>query len=191
MALALPPAGRDRPAHLFTTAAVLTAAVGTSLFGALIAAYVGLRDATSTWPPRGVKPDMYLGGVLLVTLLLSSAFVEWAPAALRRGQPRQVMASLALTAFLGLAFLNGVWYFGSQLDLPARSSAYAGITYALLTATGVAVGAGVVLLLAAMAKIAGRQIGARDPDALRAVAWYWQFVVVSWVAVYSTLFLLK
>lgn len=191
MTLALPPGGRDRPTQVFTTAALVTAAAGTMLFGALIAAYVQVRHYEATWPPKGVKVDMYLGGMLTVTLLMSAWLVEWAPAALRRSQPRQVMGALALTAFLGVAFINGVWYLLNQLHLPARESAYATLTYALAGASGVAAAGGVVVLLAAIAKVAGRQVGPRDPDAVRAAAWYWQFVVVSWVAVYSTLFFVK
>jgi len=191
MTLALPPAGRDRPTHVFTTGALLAAAGGTMLFGALIAAYVNVRNYAVAWPPKGVKVDMYLGGMLAITLVMSACFVEWAPAALRRSQPRQVMGALALTAFLGVAFLNGVWYFATQLHLPAKASAYAELTYALVGASGLAAAGGVVTLLAVIAKVAGRQVGPRDPDLVRAAAWYWQFVVVSWLAVYSTLFLLK
>lgn len=189
--LALPPAGRDRPTHVFTTAALLAAAGGTTLFGALIGAYANVRHYAVVWPPKGVKVDMYLGGVLTITLLISAWLVEWAPAALRRSQPRQVMGALALTVFLGVAFINGLWYFVTRLHLPVKATTYAELSYALVGASGVAAAGGIVALLAVIAKVSGRQVGPRDPDLVRAAAWYWQFVVVSWVAVYSTLFLLK
>ena len=191
MSLALPPGGRDRPAHLLGTGVLVGAAGGATMVGALIAAYVNLRSLAPAWPPKGVRTDTYLGAILLITLLLSAALVEWAPAALRRAQDRQTKAALALTALLGLAFVNGAWYTGSQFRFGADDHAYATLAYAMVGLCGVFAAVGVIALLAALAKVAGRQVGPRDGDVVRAAAWYWQFVVVSWLAVYSTLFLFK
>ena len=44
-------------------------------------------------------------------------------------------------------------------------------------------------LVMALARTIGRQITSTHDEMLRAVAWYWDFVVLAWTAVYATIWL--
>ena len=189
--LALPSGERARPRHLLPLGALLAGAGSFMAFAGLIGAYVVVRDSASTWPPKDVHVDNYLGAILVITAVMASAVVEWGAVSARRGQQRQAMGGLGLALLFGLAFLNGVWYLAQQLDFGAARDAYATLVYALVGLTAVNIVVGLGLLLGAFAKGAGRQQGPGADQVVRAAAWYWQSVVVAWIAVYATLFLLK
>ncbi|HUQ40425.1 MAG TPA: cytochrome c oxidase subunit 3 [Acidimicrobiales bacterium] len=189
--LALPPAGRERPNRMLHVGALLA---GTSLLmamGALMAAYVNVRDAADRWPPKGVKVDNYLGAILLITLLLSSALAEWGASAARRSLRRQALAGLALTALMGLAFLNGSWYLGSRFGFGVDSHPYGAMAYAFVGLSAVATLAGIVALAAAMVKVLAGQADGGDSDPARAAASFWHFVVGAWAIAYAALFMVK
>jgi heme/copper-type cytochrome/quinol oxidase subunit 3 len=189
--LALPSGERERPRNLLPMGALLAGAGSLMAFAGLIAGYVVVRDASKVWPPKGVKVDNYLGAILVITALMASVVVEWGASSTRRGQLGQAKGALALAMLFGLAFANGVWYLGQKLGFGVARDAYAGIVYTMVGLSLVNIVVGLGLLVAAFAKVAGRQQGPGDDEVVRAAAWYWQFVVVAWTAVYATLFLLK
>lgn len=189
--LALPPGGRERPRHLLHLGALLG---GTSLVmaaGALVAAYVNIRDAADRWPPKGAKVDNYLGVILMITLLLSSALAEWGASSARRSLHRQAVAGLALTGFMGFAFLNGLWYLGSQYRFGVGTHAYGALAFAILGLAGTGVIAGIAALAGALVKTLAHQSDGLDAEPARAAASFWHFVVGAWVVVYAALFLVK
>lgn len=189
--LALPAGDTALPARSLKLGALTGGVAGVMLTVAMSAAYIGLRSHAGEWPPEGFEVDAFLGAMLTITALLASTFAAWGLSADGRGQRRQAAAALTLTAFVGLCLLNGIWYLGTRLDLGAGSSAYATMSYALLGGVGVLLAAGIIGLLAAVAKVGGRQSGPAFPGVVQAAAWFWHLTVVAWIVVYATLFLVK
>ena len=191
LSLALPAGDTSLPARSLKLGALLAGVAGLMLTGALSAAYLALRGQAGEWPPEGFEVDAFLGAMLTLTALMTSTFAAWALSADGRGQRRQAAAALTLAAFVGLCLLNGVWYLGTRIDLGAASSAFATMNYALLGAVGVLLGAGLVGLLAAAAKVGGRQTGLAFPGVVQAAVWFWQLTLAAWIVVWATLFLVK
>ena len=189
--LALPSGDTALPGRALKLGGLAAGVAGLMLTGALSAAYLSLRDHAAEWPPEGFEVDAFLGVMLTLTALMTSTFAAWALSADGRGERRQAAAALTLAAFVGLCLLNGVWYLGTRLELGAASSAYATMTYAMLGAVGVLLAAGVVGLLAAVAKVGGRQTGPAFPGAVQASVWFWQLTLAAWIVVWATLFLVK
>ena len=189
--LALPSGDTALPGRALKLGGLAAGVAGLMLTGALSAAYLSLRDHAAEWPPEGFEVDAFLGVMLTLTALMTSTFAAWALSADGRGERRQAAAALTLAAFVGLCLLNGVWYRGTRLELGAASSAYATMTYALLGAVGVLLAAGVVGLLAAVAKVGGRQTGPAFPGMVQASVWFWQLTLAAWIVVWATLFLVK
>jgi cytochrome c oxidase subunit 3 len=189
--LALPPAGRDRPANLLTAATLIAGAAELMVIGGLVAAYLNVRGLADRWPPKGVSLDNYLGTTLLITLGLTVITVEWAVYALRRGNRRQALSATALTAGLGLAFVNLLWYVGTQLGFGPADNSYAVLVYAQLIAVGVIAVIGLGFLLVALARSLGGQVSPGDPAVLRAAAWHWHVVSAAWLLVFTALYLLQ
>ena len=187
--LALPSGERARPRNLVTIGVLIAAIGGLMGVAALVAAWVNVSHFTKPWPPKGVTVDNYPGTMLSLTMIMSLATVEWGVWAARRNQRSQSGAALALTMGLGLAFLNLLWFFGKRLGFGPGKSPYAVLVFSMITAAGVLGGIGVLALFGALLRVSGRQYNGPDVDGLRATAWFWDFVVVAWLAVYAAIWL--
>src|SRR2546428_11041326 len=104
--LALPgppgPLELPEPAGAGRLALVLAIAADTMLFGALLAAYFNVRAGSPTWPPKNVKLDAYLGGVITITALMAAFAVQWVVNAARRDDRRSALVAAFLTIGLGV-----------------------------------------------------------------------------------------
>jgi len=191
--LALPPGGgRSQPRNLVNVGVLVAVCGSLSLFVALMAAYVTLGHAARTWPPNGFQPDVYTGNMLAITAVMSAITVEWAWYSVKHGDPAQGTWGLLLTAGFGLSFVLLLWQLGSRVGFgpgDARMGAFAVVFFAMIVAAGALALSGIVAVLMAAARVLGRQMTPSSNEMLRAVAWYWDFVVVAWLAAYSALWL--
>jgi cytochrome c oxidase subunit 3 len=165
---------------------------GIALFGALIGAYAGLARAATEWPPKGVTMDNYVGTMLSLTAVMSAVTVEWAWYSAKRDDPAQAAWGLVLTTVFGLAFLDLLWFLGRKVSFgpgDVKIGPYAVIFFALIVAAGFVALLGVIALVLALGRTLGRQMTGTNNEMLRAVAWYWDFVVVAWLAVYATIWI--
>lgn len=189
--LALPAAAGGRTRSPLGVASLLASAGGLMFFGALIGAYLHLREHTTAWPPEHTDVDDYLGNMLMITMLLSSVTVEWAASAVRRGLQRQASAAFGITIGLGLAFVNLLWFAATQAEYGAATHPFGTVVTAMVVVLGLLVGVGVAFVALTLFRVLGAQVSAADPDQARAVGWYWQFTVVASVAVWYTVVVLK
>jgi heme/copper-type cytochrome/quinol oxidase subunit 3 len=155
----------------------------------LVVAWVNVGHFTKPWPPKGVNISNYDGTMLVLTMLMTAATVEWGIWAARRDQRTQASTALFLSCGLGLAFLNLLWFFGKGLAFGPGKTPFAAVLFSMLALIGVATVAGVGALLAVAARVVGQQVRGSDIEMARAAGWFWQFVVVSWVVIYATVWL--
>jgi heme/copper-type cytochrome/quinol oxidase subunit 3 len=187
--LALPPAGRTRPRNLVNISLLMVVTGGLVLFAALIGSYVQLSEATARWPPAGVNLDEYVGNMLAITAVMSAITVEWAWYSVKRDDQAQATWGLSVTALLGASFLVLLWDSARRIGFGPGSGkvgAFATVYYALMVASGGLALLGLAALLLALARTVGRQMTPAHNEMLRAVAWYWDFVVICWLAVWAT-----
>lgn len=147
---------------------------------ALLAGFYNVRNSTEVWPPKGVEFDEYLSVMLTTTILLSAALAGWASSAARLGNRRQAIAALAMTAAMGLAFLNLAWYTGSHAGFGPASHPFGTIVIASLAVTSAAVIAGLGFLAVALLRAQLRAERASDAT-INAAARFWFLVVAAWV----------
>jgi heme/copper-type cytochrome/quinol oxidase subunit 3 len=189
--LALPSGRASRPRNLLNVATLVLVTGGTSLFAALIAAYVGLTHY-STVPPGGVRIDDYVGNMLALTVIMSAITVEWAWYAIKRDDQAQATWGLLLTAGFGASFILLLWQLGRRAGFgpgTAKVGPFAVVYFAMLGGVGLIALFGLVGVLMALARTIGRQFNATNNQMLRATAWIWDFVVVCWIAVFATIWL--
>jgi heme/copper-type cytochrome/quinol oxidase subunit 3 len=189
--LALPSAERPPVRNLYSIGLLIGSISGLMVIGALVAAYVNVGHFTHPWPPKGVELSNYDGTMLVLTMLMSSITVEWGIWAARRSMRGQASAAFALTIGLGVAFLNLAWFFGRRIGFGPSASPYAVLLFSMLAVVGVAVAAGVVAIVAVLARLLGNQVMGGRVELARAAGWFWQSIVVGWVIVYSTVWLLS
>jgi len=166
-------------------------------FSGLFAAYFSTRAhelGTQPWQ-NGQALLNPLSLILVATIILiSSSFTcQFAVWAIRRGDRTGFLRNIAITFVLGIVFLLLQAYdysllFGEGLTL---SSSMFGTTYFTLTGFhGAHVFGGVLMLGVVLYRGTAGQFSARHHDAVEAVSFYWHFVDVVWIILFTVLYLL-
>ena len=151
----------------------------------------------STWPTNGpgniggayeAMPPLGLPLINTVLLLTSSITVTIAHHALIAGKRTQLTVFLAATFLLGFVFvyLQGVEYIEAyeHMNLKLSTGIY-GSTFFMLTGFhGMHVTIGAIMLTIIWFRVLKGHFSADKHFAFEAVAWYWHFVDVVWVALY-------
>jgi cytochrome c oxidase subunit 3 len=177
--------------HPLVFGTVVFLASESMVFAALLAAYYYLRGLTATWPPAGVELDSFALGIGTLLLGAGSVTMAIAQSAATRGSARWARVMLLLTIGVALAFLAIEWTDWESANFAINGSAY-GTIYYMLTGTHFAhVVAGVVLLTAVALFVRRPAFTREHHAAVEAVAYYWHFVFVVWLALYATIFLIR
>ena len=111
--------------------------------------------------------------------------------AIRRGDQRAMRNWTALTLLLGIAFLVGQLYDYSTLGFGISDGAFGTVFYTLTGFHGAHVFGGTVGLTILVARATQGQFSARNHVAVEAISFYWHFVDVVWIALFSTLYFLR
>ncbi len=159
-------------------------------FAGLFAAYFDLRAANATWPPEGVELATLRTAAATVVLVASSVTMHGAVAAAERGDRRSAIRWLAFTGTLGAVFLANQVAEYAGLSFGMSSHAYGSIFFLMTGFHGLHVLGGLLF----MASVAGAISGPSRAPAKQTVevcAYYWHFVDVVWVAMFSTIYLLR
>jgi heme/copper-type cytochrome/quinol oxidase subunit 3 len=143
------------------------------------------------FPPKGVTVDRYLGNLVVITMLMGSATVEWARAAVVRADRRQGMAGLGVTLGLALAVINLLWYAASRAHFAAAATSYGILVSALVLTLALSIAAAAGFVLLTLFRVAGGQVTAAQPEQARAAAWFWHFTVVASLAVWYAVVVLR
>ena len=161
------------------------------LFAGLLAAWYDLRGLTTQWMPAGTEIDLGLATFGTVFLGAGSVTMGIAQVAASKRNRRVARAVLVLTLFCALGFICTALRDWALANFQISSSAY-GTLFFVLTGTHLAhVVAGGVLLLA-LTIFLGQPAFTRDRCAgVEAIAYYWHFVFVVWLAVYATIYLIR
>jgi heme/copper-type cytochrome/quinol oxidase subunit 3 len=190
--LALGSGERARPRNLLNIGVLAVVTGGVALYTTLIAAYVSIGHVAKAWPPPGVTLDVYRGNMLAITAIMSMVTIEWACYAVKRGDPAQGTWGLLLTAGFGTSFVLLLWQLGSKIGFgpgSAKIGPFAVIFFAMVAASGAVAILGIIAVLLVLPRVLARQMNPANTEMLRAVGWYWDFVVVAWLAVFSAVWL--
>jgi cytochrome c oxidase subunit 3 len=165
-------------------------------FGGLFAAYFNARASfpPGEWhPPVGAHELEMLPIALPLTLVLvaSSFTMQFGVWAIRRGDQGAMRMWTAVTLLLGIAFLIGQLYDYSILGFGVSDGVFGTTFYTLTGFHGAHVFGGTVGLTILLARAMQGQFSARNHVAVEAVSMYWHFVDVVWIALFTTLYILK
>ena len=161
------------------------------LFGALFAAYFVIRSESGGWPPAGqVRPELVLPGLNTLVLVSSSFTMQWARRAIGRGQVATMRLGLRLTLVLGLAFIviQGYEFATNGFGLSAGTFGSTFYTLSGFHVAHVLAGLGFMAILATRARRS--LISQQYHTAVVAGTYYWHFVVLVAVFLFSTLYAL-
>jgi cytochrome c oxidase subunit 3 len=159
-------------------------------FSGLFAAWFTLRANAHRWPPAGVELSTARTGVATGVLLASSFAMHLAVVAARRGDRARSVRWLVVTVAMGAVFLaNQAWEYASA-DFHIDSDAYGSIFYLMTGFHGLHVLGGLVFLLTIAGVVGGRS---KAPAArtVEMAAYYWHFVDVVWVAMFTVIYVIS
>ncbi len=175
---------------------VLFIASEVMFFGGLFGAYFTIRAASSTWPPEGSPElDAAYAAVLTGVLVTSSVFMQLAVYAIRRGDQRWLVRWLTVTLVLGVVFLcmQGYDYYnlGVHEDFRLSSGVFGSLFYTMTGFHGAHVFGGAAFISIVLLRARSGQFTARYHDTVEMASYYWHFVDVVWIGLFSTLYILK
>jgi heme/copper-type cytochrome/quinol oxidase subunit 3 len=190
MPLALPPAPPPPRPRVLMVATGLGIAAVAMFFAGLLGTYFALRaeagGRTSDWVPEGASLPLVQGSMMLITLLMAMVTMQWAVHAMGRNDRQNSYVALGLTFVLGIAYINALVFYISQLGVGVADTTYGVLTYGIL-------GSHLALTIAALVYVAlmsfralGGQFSARDREGLAAAAMFWHFTVLVFLFVLAT-----
>ena len=162
------------------------------LFGALFAAYFVIRAASGEWPPPGgpERPEILLPGLNTLLLVTSSVTMQLGVRSARAGARSGILRWLGLTLALGAVFIVIQGYEFATNGFGLGSGVF-GSTFYILTGFH---GAHVLVGLAFIGMVANRArlglVSAEHHTSVEASSYYWHFVDVVWLFLFSTLYVL-
>jgi len=166
-------------------------------FAALFGAYFNVRSTAAIWPPEGtdfINPQWL--PVIVTAILISSSFtMQIAIWRIRKGDRRGMNRALAVTILLGGTFVflqvfDYVSLAGTE-NFGINSGVYGTLFYTMTGFHGAHVLGGVVGMTVILTRGLQGQFSAKHHVAVEAVSAYWHFVDIVWVALFSTIYLLK
>ena len=160
-------------------------------FAGLFAAWFLLRATNDSWPPSDVHLDLPRAVAATAVLLASSATMHGAVVAAGRDDRRAAVRWLAVTAALGSLFLANLVLEYTELDFGISSHAYGSIFFLLTGFHGVHLLGGILFMAGVAGVIGGTTSRAPAEEPVEVCAYYWHFVDVVWIAVFSTIYVLQ
>ncbi len=178
-------------AHPLVFGVVVFLASESMLFAGLLAAWYDLRGTTAPWPPAGIQLDTAGATFGTILLGLGSVTMGIAQAAATKRHRALARAMLVLTLFCAIAFAYVALRGWSQANFHVDTNAYGTLFY-VLTGTHLAHVIAGAVLLTALSVFLRQPAFTRDRHAgVEAIAYYWHFVFVVWLALYATIYLVR
>jgi cytochrome c oxidase subunit 3 len=165
-------------------------------FAALFAIYFSVRAVHGEpWPPPPTKLDVPFDTSITIVLVLSSVTCQFGVFAAERGDVYGLRRWFTLTFFMGLVFILGQSYeFSSMIrdeHTTIASSGYGSVFYITTGFHGMHVIGGLLAFIFLMARTTmGRFTPAQATSAI-VVSYYWHFVDIIWIGLYTTIFLIQ
>ncbi len=160
-------------------------------FSGLFAAYFAIRAHNMpNWPPPGVHLDVLLSGLATIVLVASSGTFQMAVIALEKGNKSKARTWIVISFIMGCIFLTNQGYEWTHLPFSVSSNAFGSMFYLMTGFHGLHVTLGLIAMLGLLLRISGPGKDPGEVAVIQAVSYYWHFVDVVWVGLYTVLFLL-
>ena len=144
-----------------------------------------------TWPPPGIKvfDPFEVPFLNTMVLLLSGCTVTWAHHCLREGDQRNTVNGLALTVALGILFTSLQAYEYTHAAFGFRGGIYPSTFFMATGFHGFHVIIGTCFLTVCLIRAIKGHFKPDHHFGFEAAAWYWHFVDVVWLFLFSCIYL--
>ena len=177
-------------------------------FAALFAMYFTTRSVQGpeVWAEFTERLAIPFSSLNTTVLVLSSVTCQFGVFAAERYQPRRTGSLLKISGWgmrewFALTFLMGAFFIGGQIyeyanlvgeGLSISSRAYGSVFYIATGFHGLHVTGGLVAFMLVLLRVAkARRFGHSQATTAIVVSYYWHFVDVVWIALFSAIYLIK
>ena len=160
-------------------------------FSGLFAAFFTIRSEHTVWPPTGTHLDTIRAGIFTAVLVSSSFTMQKAVFDEERRNRRAAKIWVVLTMILGFAFLVNQateWLF--MTTRPSTNS-YGSLFFIMSGLHGLHVFLGLVAMVFLLLRMKGKSGDPGELSVFQGVSYYWHFVDIVWIGLFSCPFLLK
>ena len=160
-------------------------------FSGLFAALFTIRAHLKAWPPVGTHLDTVQAGIFTLVLIGSSFTMQravWLVEHRRRVEARQWVI---VTMIMGALFVANQAYEWTHLATRWYTNSYGSVFYITTGLHGLHVFLGLVAMAFLLFRMRGSEGDPGELAAFQGVRYYWHFVDVIWIGLFSSLFLLK
>ena len=159
-------------------------------FSSLFGMYFTLRAQNAVWTPPDVKVDAIR---LLSTSILvaSSGTMQMATHRMKQGRPGSMKRWIVLTFLMGAAFLGFQAHEWLTSTFQIATNAYGSAFFTMTGFHGLHVFAGLVIMLVILGRAAAGAYSADEHAAVEVATYYWHFVDVVWIALFTTIFVIR
>jgi cytochrome c oxidase subunit III len=163
-------------------------------FGALFGAYFTIRAQAGEWPPADTPPiDALRTGIFTIFLVASSFTQHLGVLAIRREDRAGLIRWTEITILLGILFLAGQGLEYAELfaeDFTIGTNVFGTLFFTMTGFHGLHVVGGLLMLSIVVAKGRMGHFTAERHGPAEAVGYYWHFVDVVWIFLFTVLYLL-
>jgi cytochrome c oxidase subunit 3 len=167
-------------------------------FAALFAMYFTIRSVSgggAHWPPADVHLNLKFAPVNTAVLILSSLTCQLGVFRAEKGDVEGLRRWFIITFLMGAFFIAGQIYEYSELikeNTTISSSAYGSVFYLTTGFHGLHVTGGLLAFLLVLGRTyAARGFTHEQATSAIVVSYYWHFVDVVWVGLFSTIYLIQ
>ncbi len=185
---------------------ILFAASEVMFFGGLFAAYFIARADAPQWPPVDILEQLKVAGqassdhaklelefvlplIATIVLIISSVTMQMAVWSIQKGNRSGLIRWLIISFVLGAVFLAMQMYDYSQLEFRARDTVFGTTFFTLTGFHGAHVAGGAIFIFVMLMRSMGGQFSARHHEAVEACSFYWHFVDVVWIILFTILYI--
>ncbi len=162
-----------------------------SFFAIFVVAHLFYAGKSLSGPYENVLEAPVLASICLLS---SSLSIVLAIRALGRGARTAFLGWWALTIALGLEFLLATGFEWARLigqGLTIRSNLLGTTYYSLVGFHALHVTLGLAMLSLVLVLGIGGHVRARDAERCELLSWYWHFVDVVWIVVFTTVYVVR
>jgi cytochrome c oxidase subunit III len=160
-------------------------------FSGLFAALFTIRAHLAAWPPVGTHLDVLQSGIFTIILVLSSVTMQWAVHLIEHRRRAEARKWIIITIIMGALFVSNQAYEWTHLATRWYTNSYGSVFFITTGLHGLHVILGLVAMSFLLFRMRGTEGDPGELSTFQGVSYYWHFVDVVWIGLYSALFLLK
>jgi cytochrome c oxidase subunit III len=162
-------------------------------FAALFAMYFTIRAVNEpAWPPKDVALDLKTATPFTIVLVLSSVTCQLGVFAAERGDVERLRFWFMVTFFMGAVFLGGQSFeYFVHNDFSLASNGYGSVYYLTTGFHGLHVLGGLIAFVLLLLRTTFGRFTPAQATAAIVVSYYWHFVDIVWIGLFTVIYLIR